>query len=157
MTPDERAYFEYAFVASCLAQGKDQLQCYQPAVDVAGRDMLVQLANTWRAIYVQIKGIAKVQWRGMLSTRVHRASFSAADDFWLAFYYYDRNRPGMFEDCWLVPSRDFAEMTASHRSLESMTFTANLEPAIDRWRAFRHPIGQQGRILRAALAGLRWQ
>ena len=156
MAPDEGAYFEYAFVANFLAQGKDQLQCYQPAVDVAGRDMLVQLANTWRAIYVQIKGIAKVQSRRILVARVNRASFTAADDFWLAFYYYDRSRPGMFEDCWLVPSRDFVDMTASHTSPEVMTFSANLDPERDRWRAFRHPIGQQARVLRAALAGLRW-
>jgi hypothetical protein len=156
MPSDEGDYFEYAFVASCLAEGDDQLLCYRPAADVVGRDMLIQLANTWRAIYLQIKGTARVEGRRSVHCSVQRAGFIAGDDFWLAFYYYDRERSGMFEHCWLVPSQNFAEVTRSQSVTKKMTFTANLDPEQDRWVEFRHRIDSQGKVLRAALHRLVW-
>src|SRR2546430_16216981 len=96
MRVEEGAYFEYAFVAEMIAGGSGRLMCYRPAVDIAGRDLLVQLDNTWRALSMQIKGTARLaEDSDVVHCAVARETFVARDDFWLAFHFYDRIGEGL--------------------------------------------------------------
>ena len=157
MRVEDGAYFEYAFAAEVLAGGSGRLACYRPVVDIAGRDLLVQLVNTWRALSIQVKGTARLrEGADVVHCKVARETFVPSDDFWLEFQFYDPFWVSRFRDCWLVPSRDFARLTAGSRNKATMDFRAHLDPARDAWRAYRHPIEAQGEVLRQALLRLKW-
>ena len=156
MRVERGAYFEYAVVDAMLSGGSGRLVCYKPAVDIAGRDLLIQLENSWRAVSMQIKGAARLYDGDVVHCWVPRNTFSPRPDFWLGFYYFDRSRPGMFPECWQVPSEEFVRMTAYQRDRASMHFRAHLDPERDKWRAFRLPISEQGEAMRRALMALKW-
>ena len=157
MRVEEGAYFEYAFVAEMIAGGSGRLMCYRPAVDIAGRDLLVQLDNSWRALSMQVKGTARLaEDSDVVHCAVARETFVPRDDFWLAFQFYDRTRVGRFRDCWLVPSEEFVRMTAGQRDRACMNFRAHLDPVRDAWSAYRHPVEAQGEVVRQALRDLKW-
>jgi hypothetical protein len=143
-------------VDEMLAGGSGRLVCYRPAVDIAGRDLLIQLENSWRAVSMQIKGAARLYDGDAVHCWVPRNTFAPRPDFWLGFYYFERSRPRMFPECWQIPSEDFIRMTADQRSPTALHFRAHLDLERDRWRAFRHPIGEQGDVIRRALLGLKW-
>lgn len=155
MRVERGAYFEYAAVAEMLSGGSGRLVCYRPAVDIAGRDLLIQLENSWRAVSLQIKGTARLYDGDAVHCWVPRNTFAPRSDFRLGFYYFDKSRPGMFPECWQMSSEDFVRMTADQRSPTALHFRAHLDPERDRWRAFRLPIGDQGKAMRRALAALK--
>ena len=154
MNAERGTMFELGVVLEGLRGSHDDLLFFRPAMDMVGRDLLVQLAHTSRALYLQIKGRLTRHHSGSIRVAVQRDTFVPADDFWLAFFYYDQLRRALFEDCWLVPSVDFARLTADQRDPIERTFSATLDPARDRWREFRHPVGAQAAVLRRALKTL---
>jgi hypothetical protein len=78
-----------------------------------------------------------------------------ADDFWFALHFWDRRRGAFFPECWLIPSRELAIRTAHQWDAGYLTVDARLDPSLDRWADFRHPIEDQADVLRAALHELR--
>ena len=49
--------------------------------------------------------------------------------------------------CWLVPSIDFAALTADQHFSRTVGFQVTLEGEDNRWRPYRHEIGQQAQVL----------
>ena len=147
------AVYEWAFVAELLRGGVHELAVYRPASDIAGRDFVVQLVNSPRAMYVQIKGTTMTTSAGGFGSKVNRLTFVPRTDFWFVFFFYDVSRQTIFEECWLVPSRDFARLTAGQRA-EELSFFAHLDREKDEWQAYRHPFRSQAEVLRTALKEL---
>ena len=58
-------------------------------MDLAGRDLLVQLTGSWRAIYLQVKVRTRLTDGTRLQCQVRRDTFQPAEDFWFSFYYFD--------------------------------------------------------------------
>jgi hypothetical protein len=150
---EEGAVYEWAFVAELLRGGVHELAVYRPTSDIAGRDFIVQLVNSPKALYVQVKGTTVASSVGGFGSRVGRGTFAPAYDFWFVFYFYDLERGTLFEECWMVPSHDFARLTADQRA-EDLRFFAHLDPAKDQWRAYRRPFRSQADVLRKALHAL---
>jgi hypothetical protein len=131
------------------------LLLFRPAFDIKGRDLLVQLVNSPRALFLQIKGTAVHRGSDLIRFHVRRNTFVADDDFWFAFHFWERRRAGFFPECWLVPSRELALRTAHQKDPAYLTIDARLDASVDLWGDFRHPIQDQAEVLRRALHGLR--
>ena len=85
---------------------------------------------------------------------VKRPTFRPAEDFWLAFYFFDVAEGKFWRDCWLVPSLEFAALTKDQHFPASIGFHVTLRGDNNRWMRFRHPIGDQAQVLRKALSSL---
>ena len=85
---------------------------------------------------------------------VKRWTFSPSEDFWLAFYFFDVETGNFWKYCWLVPSLEFAALTADQHFSRSLSFQVTLEGEDNRWRKFRHEIDNQAAVLRKALLSL---
>ncbi len=120
-----------------------------------GRDLLVQLVNSPFAAFVQIKGTAVRRGKDLIRFHLRRNTFVPADDFWLAFYFWEQRRRALFPECWLVSSRELARRTAHQRDANYLTVDARLDPSVDRWADCRHAIQDQAEVLRGALRELR--
>jgi hypothetical protein len=151
---EQGAFYECAHIAEELREGQDDLLLFRSANDIAGRDLLVQLVDTPRTLFLQIKGTARLAERDSVHMLVRRRTFRPQTNFWLAFYYYDRARGALFEDCWLVPSVAFARRTAPQRDATTLSFETQLTRTHDRWGEFRHPVQAQSEVLRRALHAL---
>jgi hypothetical protein len=148
---DQGGVYEFAMFAELLRGNHKDLLLFRPAFDINGRDLLVQLVNSPVAAFVQVKGTAVRRGDDRVRFHVRRNTFVVADDFWLAFYFWDRRREGLFPECWLVPSRELARRTATQRDAGYITIDARLNASLDRWADFRHPIQDQADVFRAAL------
>ena len=91
----------------------------------------------------------------LIRFHLRRNTFTPADDFWLALYFWEQRGGAMFSECWLVPSVELARRTAHQRDANYLTVDARLDPAVDRWADCRHPIQDQADVFRRALLGLR--
>ncbi len=134
---DQGGVYEFAMFTELLRGNHKDLLLFRPAFDIKGRDLLVQLVNSPHATYVQIKGTA-VHWgNDRIRFHVRRNTFVPADDFWCAFHFWEARR------------------TAHQRDAGYLTVDARLDPSLDLWADFRHPIEDQAEVLRGALHGLR--
>ena len=120
-------------------------------MDIAGRDLLVQLVDSWRTISLQIKGTTQIVRGTRIQCLVKRWTFTPSEDFWLAFYFFDVTAGALGKYCWLVPSIEFAALTANQHFPLTINFQVTLEGENNRWRPFRHPIEDQAHVLRKAL------
>jgi hypothetical protein len=148
---EEGVFYELSQIVEDLRGSMDDLLPFRPANDIAGRDLLIQRVDSFRAIYLQIKGTDRLKGRDSIRHAVRRRTFVPAADFWLAFYYFDIHLERLFPDCWLVPSLEFARRTADQRGATMLHFETTLAKEHDRWREFRHSIGDQAAVIRAAL------
>jgi len=148
---DQGAFYELSQIVELMRGSEDDLMPFRPASDIAGRDLLIQRVDSWRALYLQIKGTGRLAERDSIHHLVRRRTFVPAEDFWLGFYYFDRHLGRLFPDCWLVPSLHFASRTADQRDATVLTFETQLTEERDHWREFRHPITDQAAVIRAAL------
>jgi len=151
---EQGAFYELSPIVELLRESEDDLLPFRPASDIAGRDLLIQRVDSWRALYLQIKGTGRLAERDRIQLAVRRHTFVPAEDFWLGFYYFDSQLGRFFPDCWLVPSLQFASRTAAQRDATGLTFVAHLAAERDQWREFRHPITEQTAVLRSALSRL---
>jgi hypothetical protein len=151
---EQGAFYELSQMVELLRGSEDDLLPFRPASDISGRDLLIQRVDSARALYLQIKGTARLRGPTNIHQYVRRKTFVPAEDFWLGFYRFDRPTDRFFPDCWLVPSLEFARRTAEQRDRTVLTFDTSLIEAHDRWREFRHPIGTQAAVIRAALKAL---
>jgi hypothetical protein len=151
---DQGAFYELSQIVELLRGSEDDLLPFRPASDIAGRDLLIQLVDSFRALYMQIKGTGRLAERDSIRHLVRRRTFVPAEDFWLGFYYFDLRLGRFFPDCWLVPSLQFARRTVDQRDATVLTFETQLTEERDHWREFRHPITEQAAVLRAALTRL---
>ena len=103
----------------------------------------------------EVKGTAVRRGEDLVRFHVRRNTFVVADDFWLAFYFWDRRRAALFPECWLVTSRELARRTAHQRDVAYLTVDTRLDRSVDRWAEFRCPIQDQAAVLRGALRKLR--
>ncbi len=149
---EQGAFYEVAHIAEDLRASQDDLLIYRPAQDIAGRDLMVQLVDTPRVLFWQVKGTSVVLGDSLHLVVLTR-TFTPRHNFWLAFYYYDRERGALFEDCWLVPSLEFARRKRQ-LDQEVLVFEPRLSREHDRWAEFRHPFRAQGDVLRQALHAL---
>jgi hypothetical protein len=147
--------YEFAMFTELMRGNHKDLLLFRPAFDIKGRDLLVQLVNSPYAAFVQIKGTEIRRGDDLIRFHVRRNTFVPADDFWLAFHFWDQRLAAFFPECWLVPSRELAKRTAHQRDSGYLTVDARLNPALDLWADCRHPIQDQADVLRAALHGLR--
>jgi hypothetical protein len=152
---DQGGVYEFAMFTELLRGNHKDLLLFRPAFDIKGRDLLVQLVNTPHAVFVQVKGTAVYRGNDLIRFHVRRNTFVPADDFWFALRFWDKRHAAFFPECWLVPSRELARRTAHQRDAGYLTVDARLDPSLDRWADFRHPIQDQADILRGALHGLR--
>lgn len=148
---EQGAFYEFSHVAEQLRESKGDVLLFRPASDIAGRDLAVQLVDSPKLLFIQIKGTARLAERDSIHITVRRRSFLPRQNFWLVFYYYDRQRDAFFEQCWMVPSLEFADRTRDQRDATTITFEAHLSAERDRWRDFRHPFTAQGAVVRQAL------
>jgi hypothetical protein len=151
---EQGAFYELSQIVELLRGSEDDLLPFRPASDIAGRDLLIQYVDSFRALYLQLKGTARRHGPNSIQHMVHRHTFVPADDFWLGFYYFEPRPNRLFPDCWLVPSVEFARRTAAQRNATMITFATTLTVENDTWREFRHPIGDQSAVIRAALKAL---
>jgi hypothetical protein len=145
MHVEEGAYFEQLMITEVLRGAADRLIAYRPALDLEGRDMLVQLINAPSAAYFQIKGTASLE-NGVVRMDVPRETFLPRADFWLLVLAYVRAEGGPYPEFWLVSSREFARLTAESGAIR-LPFYGHLDPAQDRWRQFRHPLPELASVL----------
>jgi hypothetical protein len=151
---DQGGVYEFAMFTELLRGSRKDLLLLRPASDIKGRDLLVQLVNSPHAIFVQIKGTGVHRGNDLIRFHVRRNTFVPADDFWLAFHFWDRRRNALFPECWLVPSRELALRTAHQRDAAYLTVDARLDASVDLWAVYRHSIQDQAEGLRGALHGL---
>ena len=154
-TRDQGATYEQLVAADLIRQSRGRFALYRPGMDIAGRDLLVQLVDSWRTISLQIKGTAQIVRGTRIQFLVRRWTFTPAEDFWLAFYFFDVVAGALGRYCWLVPSVEFAALTANQHFPLTISFQVTLEGENNRWRPFRHPIEDQGHVLRKALLALK--
>jgi len=152
---DQGGVYEFAMFTVLLRGNQKDLLLFRPAFDIRGRDLLVQLVNSPYAAFVQIKGTALLLGNDRIRFHLRRNTFVPADDFWCAFYFWDNRRAAFFPECWLVPSHELARRTAHQRDAGYLTVDARLDPSLDQWADFRHPIEDQAEVLRRALHRLR--
>jgi len=152
---DKGGVYEFAMFTELMRGNRKDLLLFRPAFDIKGRDLLVQLVNSPHGVFVQIKGTEIRRGDDLIRFHVRRNTFVPADDFWLAFHFWDRRLAAFFPECWLVPSRELAKRTAHQRDAGYLTVDARLNPALDLWADCRYPIQDQADVLRAALHGLR--
>ena len=152
---DQGGVYEFAMFTELLRGSHKDLLLFRPAFDIKGRDLLVQLVNSPRALFLQIKGTAVHRGSDLIRFHVRRNTFVSDDDFWLAFHFWERRRAGFFPECWLVPSRELALRTAHQKEPAYLTIDARLDASVDLWGDFRHPIQDQAEVLRRALHELR--
>lgn len=151
---DQGTVYEQLVAADLIRQSGGHFAIYRPGMDIAGRDLLVQLIDTWRAIYLQIKGTTQIVRGTRLQCLVKRWTFRPSKDFWLAFYFFDAAKGSFWKYCWLVPSLDFAALTADQHFAGSLSFQVTLEGEDNRWRKFRYETDAQGSVLRKGLLSL---
>jgi len=151
---DQGTVYEQLVAAELIRQSGSHFACYRPGMDIAGRDLLVQLVDTWRAIYLQIKGTTQIVRGTRLQCLVKRWTFRPSEDFWLAFYFFDPAEGNFWKYCWLVPSLDFAALTADQHFEGSLSFQVTLDGEDNKWRRFRHEIDAQASVLRKGLLSL---
>jgi hypothetical protein len=152
---DQGGVYEFAMFTQLLRGNHKDLLLFRPAFDIKGRDLLLQLVNSPYALYAQIKGTEVLWGNDRVRFHVRRNTFVPADDFWCAFHFWDQRRAAFFPECWLIPSRELARRTAHQRDAAYLTVDARLDPALDLWADFRHPIEDQADVFRAALHELR--
>jgi hypothetical protein len=152
---DQGGVYEFAFIAELLRGNHKDLLLFRPAFDIKGRDLLVQLVGSPDAVFLQIKGTAVHRGYDLVRYHIRRNTFVPGDDFWFALLFWDHRRAALFPECWLVPSRELARRTAHQRDSAYLTVDARLDPSLDRWVDFRHPIHDQAEVLRGALRSLR--
>lgn len=145
--------FQLSF-ATELMGARQFVLVFRPLNDLAGRNLLVQLVGTDKALYIEVKGRTRRHSQYSIQIPVPRSTFVASPDFWLVFYYFDGERETLFEDCWLVPSIEFERRTASQADKNSLNFQADLRPERDAWRQWRHPLRAQAEVVVAALREL---
>lgn len=153
-TRDEGTVYEQLVAADWIWQSRGRLAVYRPAMDIAGRDYLVQLANSPKAIFVQVKGTIKIIRGSVIQIMVKRPTFHPAEDFWFAFYFFDVAEGRLWKDCWLVPSLDFADLTKDQHFPGSIGFHVTLNGKENRWLKYRHDIDNQAAVLHKALISL---
>lgn len=154
-TRDQGTTYEQLVAADWIRQSGGGLALYRPAMDIAGRDILVQLVDTWRALSMQIKGTTMIVRGTRIQCLVKRWTFIPSPDFWLAFYFFDLMTGAFWKYCWLVPSIEFARLTANQHFAKSLSFQVTLEGEDNEWREFRHEIRDQAAVLRKALLALK--
>jgi hypothetical protein len=151
---DQGTVYEQLAAAELIRQSAGRFAIYRPGMDIAGRDLLVQLVDSWRAISLQIKGTTHIVRGTRIQCLVKRWTFRPSEDFWLAFYFFDVAAGRFWKYCWLVPSLDFAALTADQHFPLSLSFQVTLEGENNRWRKYRHEIDSQALVLRKALLSL---
>ena len=57
---DQGTTYEQMCAAELIRQSRGRFALYRPAMDIAGRDLLVQLVDSWRTISLQIKGTTQI-------------------------------------------------------------------------------------------------
>jgi hypothetical protein len=150
-TRDQGTVYEQLVAAELIRQSGGALALYRPGMDIAGRDLLVQLVGTRRAIWLQIKGASSLANGTGFACLVKRWTFIPSEDFWLAFYFFDLGPGRFWKYCWLVPSLEFAALTADQHYSTSIKFTVTLDGEDNRWFKFRRSIENQAAVLRQAL------
>ena len=153
-TRDQGRVYEELVAADLIRESRGHFAVYRPGMDIAGRDLLVQLVDTWRTISLQIKGTTQIVRGTRIQCMVKRWTFSPSEDFWLAFYFFDVETGNFWKYCWLVPSLEFAALTADQHFSRSLSFQVTLEGEDNRWRKIRHEIHNQAAVLRKALLSL---
>ena len=152
---DQGAVYEFALFTELLRGNHKDLLLFRPAFDIKGRDLLVQLVGSPYAVFLQIKGTAARLGKDRIRFHIRRNTFVPADNFVCAFEFGDRRRAARFAESWLVPSIELARRTAHQRDSGYITVDAHLDPAVDHWAEFRHPVEDQADVLRRVLHRLR--
>jgi hypothetical protein len=124
---EEGAYFEAA-VSAALFGTSDRLALYRPAVDLAGRDFLVQLAGTPRYLYIQVKGSVRTEAGDHVRFQVRRRTLAADPSVAYLFAYRDADGLG---PVWLVDAPELLQRSAAGDP-EHVSFEARLG-GDDRW------------------------
>lgn len=151
-TRDQGTTYEQLVAARLILKSGGAFALYRPGMDIAGRDLLVHLLGTSRALYLQIKGTTMIVRGTRIQFLVKRWTFRPSADFWLAFYYFDAAAGDLGKYCWLVPSLDFAALTADQHFARSISFQVTLDGEDNRWFKYRHEIDEQAEVLRKVLS-----
>ncbi len=96
--------YEFTTVTELLRGNHKDLLLFRPAFDIKGRDLLVQLVGTPRAVFVQVKGTAMRRGHDLVRFHVRRKAFVPAENFWFVLHFWDRHVAAFFSECWLVSS-----------------------------------------------------
>ncbi len=146
---EEGRGFELQLAAAIVA-ATDRLALYQPAPDVAGRDLLVQLAGTDRHLYLQIKGTERLDSNpDLVRFQVRRRTYRPDPNVLYVFAYSPPLGP--LGPVWAVPSTQLAER-ASAGDPEHLSFEPHIRGHDPRWGPFRLDPSALAAALLATLA-----
>ncbi|MGH7904213.1 MAG: hypothetical protein ACREPA_08835 [Candidatus Dormibacteraceae bacterium] len=134
---EEGAYFE-AVVTAELLGGSDRLVLYRPAVDVAGTDLLAQLAGSGSCAFLQVKGTSRQDVPDHAHFQIRRRTFEPDPGHLYVFGY--RPPGGDMTVAWLVDAPALQEGT-SPRDAAHISFEPRIAGADPRWGAHRLPPG----------------
>jgi len=128
---EEGAFFEAAVVGAILG-ASERLVLYRPAVDIAGRDLLVQLAGTAKHVAVQVKGSRREDARpGLYRFQVRTRTFSPD-----IAYVFCAAAGERVEACWVVSGSELA-LRAPRDSSGHISFEAHVAGPDPRWELNR--------------------
>lgn len=145
---EEGAFFE-AVVAGAILGASERLALYRPAVDIAGQDLLVQLAGTRRHVAVQVKGSRREDSRpGLYRFQVRTRTFSPE-----VGYLFCAAAGEVIEACWLVPGAELRQK-APPDATGHISFEAHATGPDPRWEADRCRLDELAtRLLELLAAG----
>jgi hypothetical protein len=152
---DQGGVYEFATVTDIMIGNRKDLLVLRPAFDLHGRDLLVQLVGSARAVYIQVKGSAVLDHGDLIRFHIRRSTFVASDDFWVAMRFWNRRHGELHPDYWLVPSRELQRRTAHEPNTYHLTVSVRLDPTADPWVNCRYSPNQLADVLRGALSELR--
>lgn len=126
---EEGGYFEAAITAALLG-GTDQMCIYRPAVDLSGRDLLIQRAGTASHLYIQVKGTAREDVPDHAHFQVRRRTFAA--DPTLVFVFAYRDPDGRLGPLWAVDAVELERRSATGDA-DHISFEPRIRGDDPRW------------------------
>jgi hypothetical protein len=134
---------EQLVAALLILQSKGALRVAVPCVDDEGVDLVVGHRTTGRTLLLQIKSRFTLSGRGHYRADVRRATCSPDPNKLLLFVYYDEQRAGLGETCWLINSQEFCtRLTRQKPGRKVYVFASTFRSRADMWAPFRLSVAE---------------
>lgn len=129
--------------ATLMLQSDGALRVSAPLVDDEGVDLVLGNRLNDKTVLLQIKSRFSLTGREQYRADVRRATCSPNPNKLLLFVYYDRDRAGLGETCWLVPASRFCALLGGQRETRPVyVFATKFNAPTDMWAPFRLPTKQ---------------
>ena len=144
---------EQLVAALLILQSKGALRVAVPCVDDEGVDLVVGHRATGRTLVLQIKSRFKLSGRGYYRADVRRATCSPDPNKLLLFVFYDEQRAGLGETCWLVNSQEFCKRLMRQKAGRKVyVFASTFTAKADMWVSSRRSIREVAAVIMEMLS-----